>query len=197
MESSTKTQFEKLEERIECEEIVFGSSTTYYEFSDSETSVYTLSNNPKANDMTYLYEDYEFVANATITSVDGENHTITIGETIYTLTNNTISYNDLYVKVLKNLLEDSKHVGLSLRFPYVDDWDIDLPKKYLNWQIRCCLEIYEQIGTIGLKSYTENGLSWTRDSTYISNELRNEIEPMIGYIDEVDENDSEEVQAEE
>ena len=30
--------------------------------------------------------------------------------------------------------------------------------------------------------YSENGLSWTRDSAYITYELRNEIEPVIGYI---------------
>lgn len=94
-----------------------------------------------------------------------------------------------YTKVLNRLLEDSKYVGLSLRYPYEDNWDIDLPKKYLNWQLRCCVEIYEQIGTIGIKSYAENGLSWTRDSTYISNELRSEIEPMVGYIKKDDENE--------
>lgn len=99
------------------------------------------------------------------------------------------SDNETYEKVLRKLLEDSKYVGLSLRFPYVDNWDMELPKKYQNWQIRCCTEIFEQIGTIGLKSYAENGLSWTRDSTYISNELRGEIEPMAGYIEEDDEDE--------
>ena len=97
--------------------------------------------------------------------------------------------NDIYTKVLNRLLEDSKYVGLSLRFPYQDYSNMELPKKYKNWQIRCCTEIYEQIGTIGLKSYAENGLSWTRDSTYISNELRSEIEPMIGYITKDDEDE--------
>lgn len=97
--------------------------------------------------------------------------------------------NSTYTKVLNRLLEDSKYVGLSLRFPYQDYSTLELPKKYNNWQIRCCVEIYEQIGTIGLKSYAENGLSWTRDSTYISNELRGEIEPMIGYIEVGDEED--------
>jgi hypothetical protein len=97
--------------------------------------------------------------------------------------------NDTYIKILNRLLEDSKYVGLSLRFPYQDYSKLELPKKYNNWQIRCCVEIYEQIGTIGLKSYAENGLSWTRDSTYISNELRGEIEPMIGYIEVGDEED--------
>lgn len=99
------------------------------------------------------------------------------------------SNNDIYTKVLKRLLEDSKFVGLSLRYPYLDYYDMELPKKYNNWQLRCCTEIYEQIGTIGLKSYAENGLSWTRDSTYISNELRNEIEPMVGYIIKDDSNE--------
>lgn len=102
---------------------------------------------------------------------------------------NIFTDNDTYRKVLNRLLEDSKYVGLSLRFPYKSDWNIELPKKYWNWQLRCCEEIYEQIGTIGLKSYSENGLSWTRDSSYISNELRNEIEPIIGYIVEEDENE--------
>lgn len=104
---------------------------------------------------------------------------------------NVFSNNETYEKVLKRLLEDSKYVGLSLRFPYIENWNIDLPKKYWNWQLRCCEEIYEQIGTIGLKSYSENGLSWTRDSSYISNELRNEIEPMVGYIKE--DNEDEEI----
>ena len=97
--------------------------------------------------------------------------------------------NDIYTKVLNRLLEDSKYVGLSLRFPYQDYSKLELPIKYNNWQLRCASEIYEQIGTIGLKSYAENGLSWTRDSTYISNELRAEIEPMIGYIEMSDENE--------
>ena len=46
----------------------------------------------------------------------------------------------------------------------------------------CCQEIYQGIGTEGIKSYAENGLSWTRDSGYISYELRNEIESVVGYI---------------
>lgn len=99
--------------------------------------------------------------------------------------------NETYEKVLSNLLEDSKYIALSLRFPYQDYSNLELPAKYYNWQLRCCEEIYNQIGTIGIKSYSENGLNWTRDSSYISYELRSEIEPMIGYIrmEEVSAND--------
>lgn len=89
-----------------------------------------------------------------------------------------------YTKVLKRLLEDSKYVGLSIRFPYKDFSNMELPSKYKNWQLRCCQEIYNGIGTEGIKSYSENGLSWTRDSGYISYELRSEIESMVGYIQE-------------
>lgn len=89
---------------------------------------------------------------------------------------------DVYKKTMTRLLEDSKYVALSLRFPYQDYSNIELPKKYYNWQLRCAEEIYKGIGTVGIKSYAENGLSWTRDSGYISYELRGEIEPMVGAI---------------
>ena len=94
------------------------------------------------------------------------------------------SDNETYEKVLNRLLEDSKYIALSLRFPYKDYSNIELPKKYCNWQLRCSQEIYQGIGSVGIKSYAENGLSWTRDSGYISYELRGEIEPMVGYIDD-------------
>lgn len=87
-----------------------------------------------------------------------------------------------YESVLERLIEDSKYIALSLRYPYQDFSEMSLPKKYSNWQLRCSVEIYQGIGTEGVKSYSENGLSWTRDSGYISNELRGEIEPIVGYI---------------
>ena len=89
---------------------------------------------------------------------------------------------ETYKKVLNRLLEDSKYVALSLRYPYQDYSNKEVPKKYKNWQIRCCEELYNQIGNVGIKSYSENGLNWTRDSGYISYELRNEIEPLVGYV---------------
>lgn len=88
----------------------------------------------------------------------------------------------IYEKVLNRLLDDSKYIALSLRFPYQDYSNMELPSKYKNWQLRCCEELYNSIGTQGIKSYAENGLSWTRDSGYISHELRGEIEQVVGYI---------------
>ena len=65
---------------------------------------------------------------------------------------------------------------------------MELPLQYMNWQLRCCVELYNQIGNQGIKSYSENGLSWTKDSSYISDGLRQEIESTVGYIEEENEN---------
>lgn len=107
---------------------------------------------------------------------------------------NIFGDNETYEKVLNRLLEDSKYIALSIRYPYQDFSNMEIPSKYKNWQLRCCQEIYNGIGTEGIKSYSENGLSWTRDSGYISYELRSEIESFIGYIVEEPEEVEEEVE---
>lgn len=88
-----------------------------------------------------------------------------------------------YESVLDRLLEDSNFIGLSLRYPY-DDTKEELPNKakYNNWQIRCAEELYTTLkqGGVNLVSYSENGISWTRDSNTISKTLTSEIIPKIG-----------------
>ena len=86
------------------------------------------------------------------------------------------NYN-VYEKVLNRLLEDSKFIALSLRFPYQDYSSMELPAKYNNWQLRCCEELYKNMGTQGIKSYSENGLSVTYLTGLISKELLNELTP--------------------
>ena len=87
-----------------------------------------------------------------------------------------------YEKTLTRLLEDAKYIALSIRYPYEDFSDYELPKKYYNWQLRCCEELYKLIGSANIKSYSENGLSWTRDSSNLSYSLTNEIESRVGYV---------------
>lgn len=96
-------------------------------------------------------------------------------------------YDDVYERCLNQLLEDSKYIALSIRYPYKDYSDIPLPKKYYNWQLRCCEELYNTLGKENIVSYSENGVSWTRDSGNISSELYNEIIPMVGVINEIEE----------
>lgn len=92
---------------------------------------------------------------------------------------NVFTDEDEWITVLNNLLEDSKFIGLSLRFPFEDYYEKGLPTKYNNWQIRCCTELYRLVGKENIKSYSENGLSWTRDSDYLSKSLVSEIIPMV------------------
>jgi len=196
---SENTQLNLLKERIEYEENIFGEAIVYYCFTDSESNnIYTLKKNPQVGDMTFLYLEQEMVNNKPIQSISESFETIdeetitttesiTVDDVTYDTTEITMSVFETYIKVLKRLLEDSKYVALSIRYPYQDFSNMELPSKYKNWQLRCCQEIYNGIGTEGIKSYSENGLSWTRDSGYISYELRNEIESYIGYILEEDE----------
>ena len=185
---SENTQLKLLEERIEYDEKIFGSKVKYYGFSDSNMNyVYTSVENPKANDMTYLYENEKMVENKiidSVTEISNITQSIVIEDITYDATDSIISIPETYLNVLNRLLEDSKYVALSIRYPYQDFSNMELPSKYKNWQLRCCQEIYNGIGTEGIKSYSENGLSWTRDSGYISYELRSEIESMVGYIQE-------------
>ena len=196
MESAT--QLNLLKERIEYDENIFGKGLSYYEFADDEQNyLYTLVENPKVGDMTYLYVNQEMLAykvidNVTESSTTVNEQTVTTTESItvdditYTPTGLETNFLVTYIKVLNRLLDDSKFIALSLRFPYQDYSNMQLPSKYKNWQLRCCQEIYQSIGTEGIKSYAENGLSWARDSGYISYELRSEIEPIVGYIKEVE-----------
>lgn len=97
----------------------------------------------------------------------------------------------IYDKVIDRLLDDAKADALSLRFPYQDTTNMELPKRYYNWQLRCAEELYNLIGSVNIKSYSENGLNWTRDTANLSTFLVNKIEPMVGWIEEDENEDSE------
>lgn len=94
---------------------------------------------------------------------------------------------ETYEKVLTNLLEDSKYIALSIKYPFEDYSNKQLPKMYYNWQLRCAKELFQMLGYENIKSYAENGITWTRDGGNISDDLRIEIMPNIGVITDVDE----------
>lgn len=86
----------------------------------------------------------------------------------------------VYENVLKDLLEDSMYIGLSILFPFQDFSEKSFPKKYYNWQIRCALELFDSRGTNNIASYSENGLSWTKFKDGLSQSLLNELIPKVG-----------------
>lgn len=85
-----------------------------------------------------------------------------------------------YEQILQDLLEDSMNIGLSILFPYQDFSEKSFPKKYYNWQLRCCVELYNSTGTANIASYSENGLSWTKFKDGLSQSLLNELISKVG-----------------
>lgn len=85
-----------------------------------------------------------------------------------------------YESVLTSLLEDSMYIGLSILFPFQDFSEKSFPKKYYNWQLRCSVELYDMAGASNIASYSENGLSWTKFKSGLSQDLINELMPKVG-----------------
>ena len=100
-----------------------------------------------------------------------------------------IPYNEIlhkeeeqYNVLLETLIEDSINIGLSLKYPFKDYSDMDLPKKYNNWVLRCACELYNLAGNENIKKYSENGLQWEKFKSGLSIGLINEIVPSVGTI---------------
>ena len=91
-----------------------------------------------------------------------------------------------YEQVLSDLLEDSMYIGLSILFPFEDFSNIPFPTRYYNWQIRCCVELYNNSGATNIASYSENGLSWTKFKSGLSQDLLNELMPKVGTPKRID-----------
>lgn len=82
---------------------------------------------------------------------------------------------DNYENMLNSLLEDSKEILLGKLFPFEDFSTYEVPTQYQNWQIRCCVELYNLADKQGITSYAENGLSWTKLSDGLSLSLMNQL----------------------
>ena len=82
---------------------------------------------------------------------------------------------ELYEQILTDLLNDSKFICLSLLFPFENYAEYKLPKRYYNWQLRACVELYNLADKISVKDYSENGISWSRLKDGLSGSLVSEL----------------------
>lgn len=82
-----------------------------------------------------------------------------------------------YNSMIDDLLEDSYDIAMSLLYPLEDYSSYTLPTRYLGWQLRCCIELYNMADKQGFSSYAENGLSFTKLSDGLSNYLVSQIVP--------------------
>lgn len=92
---------------------------------------------------------------------------------------NVYSSRATYEAYLKSLLEDVKNIALAEIYPFLDNYEsIELPSKYLNWQIRAAKELHANSGLAGFKAYSENGLSYSKDNDGpLSTTLMSELIP--------------------
>lgn len=90
-----------------------------------------------------------------------------------------------YELVLKDLLTDSKAIMFETLYPFDDDLNLyatPIPPKYYNWQLRCCVELYNMADKQGLVNYSENSLSWSKLVDGLSTFLMSKLTPKIGTV---------------
>lgn len=81
--------------------------------------------------------------------------------------------------VLSDCLDSAKAAILTRRFPF-SEWPEDVEARYKDLQFRIAMDLYNRIGAEGQTAHSENGISRTFDSSWISDELLSEIVPKVG-----------------
>ena len=84
-----------------------------------------------------------------------------------------------YNNILEILLEDSKNKCLSILYHFEDYSEMELPKKYYNWHLRACVEMFNLADKAGIVNYSENGINWSKLTDGLSLSLLNEITPKV------------------
>ena len=85
-----------------------------------------------------------------------------------------------WVVVLTDLLKDSAYILLETLYPFDDFATYLIPRKYYNWQLRCCVELYNLADKQGITNYAENTISWTKLSDGLSNSLMSKVTSKVG-----------------
>lgn len=84
-------------------------------------------------------------------------------------------------EILTDILESVQNVILMRRFPY-GTGNESLEVRYLDLQIRIAIEMYNRIGAEGETTHSENGISRSYGSDFISDKLLQEITPRVGVL---------------
>ena len=83
--------------------------------------------------------------------------------------------------VLEDCIETAKAAILNRRFPF-GEWPDDVEARYKDLQFRIAMDLYNKIGAEGEKSHSENGVSRTFESSWISEQLLSEVTPYCGVV---------------
>lgn len=82
--------------------------------------------------------------------------------------------------VLKDLLETSKSILFDKLFPFDNQKEYVIPSRRYEWQLRCCVELFNLADKAGLTNYSENDISWTKISDGLSRHLMNQLISSVG-----------------
>lgn len=96
---------------------------------------------------------------------------------------------DNYDLIMEDLIINSRFKALSILYPFHDYSIKELPLKYINWQYRCCIELFNLADKQGFSSYSENGLNWSRMTDGLSTQLIDELIPKAKVPKKVDDTD--------
>lgn len=82
-------------------------------------------------------------------------------------------------RLLSDCLESARSAILARRFPYQEPPD-EVPAQYADLQFRIAMDLYNRIGAEGQTGHSENGVSRTFESSWISEQLLHEVIPLVG-----------------
>lgn len=83
--------------------------------------------------------------------------------------------------ILTLKLKQANTIGLRLAYPFLKGEELpsEMPTQYNDWLVMAAVELYRGIGDENIKSYAENGLSYTRGTAaLLSDELSTLVIPL-------------------
>lgn len=88
---------------------------------------------------------------------------------------------DTDTNLLQEMLDSASAIILARRFPY-NDYPASLPGRYFDLQVRIAEDMYNRLGASGQLSHSENGISRTWGAEWVSNQLLEEITPLVSVV---------------
>lgn len=80
------------------------------------------------------------------------------------------------------MLDNAKCIALYTLFPYDDNAQLPNTWRMDMWLVRCAIELYSKKDSMNVQSYSENGISVSYLSGFVSKGLLNELIPKAGGI---------------
>ena len=83
--------------------------------------------------------------------------------------------------ILEDCLESAKAAIMGRRYPY-QEWPDELESRYMDLQFRCAMDLYNKIGAENEIAHSENGISRSYESSWISESLLQEVTPIAKVV---------------